>query len=82
MISQLAFYHLDDVPNIHPTFDNNQSSSFRDYLSDENRHSDKRKRDDRQTKTGDNFFRIRGIMKRRENMTGASRPLKLMTMLP
>ena len=62
MISQLALYHLDDVSNKHTKFDNNQSSSFRDYLSYENRHRDKRQTDDRQTETGDNFFRVRGIM--------------------
>ena len=66
----LALFHLHDIPNIHTKFDNNPSSSFRDYLSNKNR---QRRTDERQTETGELFFRTLKVMNRRENMKAGSR---------
>ena len=74
LISQIN--HLHDISNIHAKFDNNRSSSFGDYVSNMNMDTD------RQTETGDYFFRTFGVMKCRENIKVAFRPMDSITILP
>ena len=47
---------------------NNRASSFGDYVSNKTVYRQTDRQSDRETETGNNFFRIVGFMKRRENI--------------
>ena len=79
----VAFNHLHDILNTHIIkFDNNQSSSFGDYLSNKKgyRHQTERQTD-RQTETGIYFFCTVWVMKRLENIKVAFRLMDSITIL-
>ena len=75
----VSIYHLHEISNIHTKFDNNQASSL-EITSLIKVDTDPRQTDveiDRQIETRDYFFRILGVMKRRENIKVAVRPITI-----